>query len=241
MWQNSTMKKRILIVEDDAALARVLRDNLTFEGFDAQCASDAPAAIERFKEFSPDLVVLDIMLPGGDGFELCGFMRQRGQAAVIILTARSQKVDKLRGLSLGADDYVTKPFDLEELLARIKVVLARARPSIEQLSLGTVTIDFLALRASQGSRVVHLSYREFDVLRYLAERRGHVVSRKELLSQIWSYAEMPITRSVDHAIARLRKKIEPDPHHPRFIHTIHGDGYCLTPEGRVEFQPARPA
>ncbi len=233
------MKKRILIVEDDAALARVLRDNLTFEGFDAECASDAPAAIERFKEFSPDLVVLDIMLPGGDGFELCGFMRQRGRAAVIILTARSQKVDKLRGLALGADDYVTKPFDLEELLARIKVVLARARPSIEELSLGTVTIDFQTLRALQGNRVMHLSYREFDVLRYLAERQGHVVSRKELLSQIWSYPDMPITRSVDHAIARLRKKIEPDPHHPRFIHTVHGDGYCLTPEGRVAFQPSR--
>jgi DNA-binding response OmpR family regulator len=107
------------------------------------------------------------------------------------------------------------------------------------LSLGTVTIDFLTLRAVQGNRVMHLSYREFDVLRYLAERRGHVVSRKELLSQIWSYPDTPITRSVDHAIARLRKKIEPDPHHPRFIHTVHGDGYCLTPEGHVAFQPSR--
>jgi two-component system, OmpR family, response regulator len=229
------MKKRILVVEDDAALARVLRDNLMFEGFQVECAADAHAAVEQSKEFSPDLVVLDIMLPDGNGFDLCGYLRRGGDTAVIMLSARSQKADKLRGLTLGADDYVTKPFDLEELLARIKVVLRRARPSIEQLSMGAVTIDFRTLSATQGTRPMHLSYREFDMLRYLAERQGHVVSRSELLSQIWSYADMPITRSVDHAIARLRKKIEPDRHHPRFIHTVHGDGYCLTPEGRGEY------
>jgi two-component system OmpR family response regulator len=231
------MKKRILVVEDDAALARVLRDNLMFEGFQVECAADARAAVEQSKEFSPDLVVLDIMLPDGNGFDLCGFLRRGGATAVIMLSARSQKADKLRGLTLGADDYVTKPFDLEELLARIKVVLRRARPSIERLSMGAVTIDFRTLSATQGTRPMNLSYREFDMLRHLAERQGHVVSRSELLSQIWSYADMPITRSVDHAIARLRKKIEPDPHHPRFIHTVHGDGYCLTPEGRGEFIP----
>jgi DNA-binding response OmpR family regulator len=228
------MKTRILVVEDDAALARVLRDNLSFEGFQVHWAPDARMAIEASKEFTPDLVVLDVMLPDGDGFELCRYLQQGGRTAVIMLSARSQKADKLRGLALGADDYVTKPFDLEELLARIKVVLRRARPVVEQLTLGAVTVDFHALRATDGQREIHLSYREFDVLRYLAERQGHVVSRNELLSQIWSYADMPITRSVDHAIARLRKKIEPDPRHPRFIHTVHGDGYCLTPEGRAE-------
>ena len=228
------MKTRILVVEDDAALARVLRDSLSFEGFQVEWAPDAHRAIEASKEFAPDLVVLDVMLPDGDGFELCRFLQQGGRTPVIMLTARSQKVDKLRGLALGADDYVTKPFDLEELFARIKVVLRRARPSIERLTLGDVTIDFQALRATQGQHEIHMSYREFDVLRYLAERQGRVVSRNELLSQIWSYADMPITRSVDHAIARLRKKIEPDPRHPRFIHTVHGDGYCLTPEGRAE-------
>ena len=233
------MKTRILVVEDDAALARVLRDNLSFEGFQVQWAPDAHMAIEMSKEFAPDLVVLDVMLPDGDGFELCSYLQQGGRTPVIMLSARSQKVDKLRGLALGADDYVTKPFDLEELLARIKVVLRRARPSIEQLTLGAVTIDFQALRATHGKDEIHLSYREFDVLRYLAERQGRVVSRNELLSQIWSYADMPITRSVDHAIARLRKKIEPDPRRPRFIHTVHGDGYCLTPEGHVDFVPAR--
>jgi DNA-binding response OmpR family regulator len=228
------MKTRILVVEDDAALARVLRDNLSFEGFQVHWAPDAHLAIEASKEFAPDLVILDVMLPDGDGFELCSFLRQGGRTPVIMLTARSQKVDKLRGLALGADDYVTKPFDLEELLARVKVVLRRARPTIQQLTLGAVTIDFVALRANDGHQEIHLSYREFDVLRYLAERQGRVVSRNELLSQVWSYADQPITRSVDHAIARLRKKIEPDPRHPRFIHTVHGDGYCLTPEGRSE-------
>jgi two-component system, OmpR family, response regulator len=235
------MNTRILVVEDDAALSRVLRDTLTFEGFDVQCAPDAREAIDTSKTFCPDLVVLDIMLPDGNGFELCGLLRQGGRTAIIILTARSQKVDKLRGLSLGADDYVTKPFDLEELLARIKVVLRRARPAIERLCLGPVTIDFQTLRATHGGRPMQLSYREFDVLHYLAERQGHVVSRNELLSQVWSYAEQPITRSVDHAIARLRKKIELDPHRPRFIHTVHGDGYCLTPEGRSEYSPHSPA
>jgi two-component system OmpR family response regulator len=229
------MKTRILVVEDDAPLARVLRDTLTFEGFDVQCAPDARLAIDISKSFSPDLVVLDIMLPDGNGFDVCGLLRQGGRTAVIILTARSQKVDKLRGLSLGADDYVTKPFDLEELLARVKVVLRRARPAIERLCLGPVTIDFQTLRATHGNRPMQLSYREFDVLHYLAERQGHVVSRHELLSQVWSYADQPITRSVDHAIARLRKKIEADPRRPRFIHTVHGDGYCLTPEGRSDY------
>jgi two-component system OmpR family response regulator len=180
------MKTRILVVEDDGALARVLHDNLSFEGFHVQCAPDAHAALEASKTFSPDLVVLDVMLPDGNGFDLCRNLQRGGRTPVIILTARSMKVDKLRGLALGADDYVTKPFDLEELLARIKVVLRRARPSLKQLTLGGVTIDFEALRATHGDDDIHLSYREFDVLRYLAERRGRVVSRNELLSQIWS-------------------------------------------------------
>jgi DNA-binding response OmpR family regulator len=226
------MKTRILVVEDDAALARVLRDNLTYEGFQVECAADAREASACSKTFTPDLVVLDLMLPDGNGFDLCGHLRQGGRTPIIILTARSHKVDKLRGLELGADDYVTKPFDLEELLARIKVVLRRARPTVDRLALGGVIVDFRTLRATQNGRPLHLSYREFDVLRYLAERQGRVVSRAELLSQIWSYADSPLTRSVDHAIARLRKKIEPNSHRPRFIHTVHGDGYCLTPNGR---------
>jgi two-component system, OmpR family, response regulator VicR len=225
------MKKRILVVEDDASLARVLRDNLRFEGFEVDLAPTAERAIDQMREFTPDLVMLDIMLPGRDGFELLPLLRQRGQAPVIVLTARGQKTDKLKGLALGADDYVTKPFDLDELLARVHAVLRRARPPIDHLMLGRVSIDFRARVAREGARVLHLTHREFELLKYLAERQERVVYRTELLREVWGYPDVPATRSVDHAIARLRKKLELDAHHPRFIQTVHGDGYCLTPDG----------
>jgi DNA-binding response OmpR family regulator len=221
------MKKRILIIEDDAALARVVTDVLVFEGFDVQAVADGDLAIARASEFLPDLVLLDLMLPGRDGFEVCQTLRRGGRTGVIILTARSQKSDKLRGLGLGADDYITKPFDLDELLARIRAVIRRTRSDLDQLTLGTVVIDFAALRATDGTRALHLTRRDFDLLHYLAERSDRVVYRDELLREVWGYPELPNTRSVDHAIARLRKKIEPDPHHPRFVHTVHGDGYQL--------------
>lgn len=226
------MKKRILVVDDDAALARVLKDNLLFEGFEVECVSDGNQVLLRAKTFVPDLVVLDIMLPGTNGFELCGMVRQRGRTPVLILSARGQKADKLRGLNLGADDYITKPFDLEEFLARVKAVMRRARPSTDRLTMGEVEIDFVTHTARLKQLDVHLTHREFELLQYLAERQGHVVHRDELLRELWGYPQIPFTRSVDNAIARLRKKIEPDGHHPRFIHTVHGDGYTLTPEGQ---------
>lgn len=228
------MKKRILIVEDDGPLARVLVDNFTFEGYDVRWIGDGNVAVDALREFAPDLVVLDLMLPGRSGFELCGMLRQGGRTPVIMLTARSQKADKLRGLNLGADDYVTKPFDLAELLARVRAVLRRTGVGVERLELGGVTVDFKSLRATKGAVGVHLTYREFDVLRYLAERPERVVHRNELLREVWGYPDVPNTRSVDHAIARLRRKIEIDPHHPRFIHTVHGDGYCLTLAGQPD-------
>jgi two-component system response regulator VicR len=226
------MKKRILVVEDDAALARVLKDNLVFEGFEVECVADGNLVLPKAKSFAPDLVVLDIMLPGADGFELCGTLRQRGRTPILILTARSQKADKLLGLNLGADDYITKPFDLEEFLARVRAVLRRARPSMDRLTMGAVIIDFVSQTARRGKIDLHLTHREFEILQYLAGRQGHVVHRDELLRELWGYPQTPFTRSVDNAIARLRKKIEPDVHHPRFIHTVHGDGYSLTPEGQ---------
>jgi DNA-binding response OmpR family regulator len=225
------MPDRILIVEDDAALARVLCDNFTFEGFQVRGVTDGRAAIEAAGSFSPNLIVLDVMLPDTSGFELCGLLRQGGKVPIIMLTARSQKADKLQGLNLGADDYVTKPFDLEELIARVHAVLRRAHPMRGQLILGAVTVDFAALEAVRGTELLRLSHREFEVLRYLADRAERVVSRAELLREVWGYPDMPATRSVDHAIARLRKKIEHDPHQPQFIHTVHGDGYCLTLDG----------
>ncbi len=225
------MKKRILVVEDDPALTRVLRDNLTFAGFEVECVGDGDQAVAMARAAAPDLILLDVMLPGRSGFELCGVLRQGGRTPIIMLTARSQKADKVRGLDLGADDYVTKPFHVEELLARIQAVLRRMRPVVERLQFGDIVVDLGRLRAWASGCEFHLTHREFEVLRYLAERRGRVVSRDELLREIWGYLDMPNTRSVDHAIARLRKKIESDPHHPRFIHTVHGDGYCLTLEG----------
>ncbi len=224
------MKKRILIVEDDAPLARILRDNFVYDGFEVECVADGNRAIAASRDFAPDLVVLDVMLPGRDGFELVGLLRQGGQTPVIMLTARAQKADKLKGLELGADDYVTKPFDLEELLARIKAVLRRAAPAGTRLVLGDVVIDFTAMQATRRGTDLHLTHREFELLRYLADRASRVVQRSELLRQVWGYPDMPETRSVDHAVARLRKKIEPDHRRPRFIHTVHGDGYCLTTE-----------
>ncbi len=226
------MKKRILVVEDDAALARVLADNLAFEGFDVSCVADCDSAFEKVRTKRPDLILLDLMLPGKTGFELMGMLGSRRRIPVIMLTARVQKSDRLKGLNLGADDYITKPFELEELLARVRAVLRRVSPVVEKLTLGDVAIDFRSMVARRFGRRINLTPREFELLRYLAERQEQVVSRNELLHEVWGYPDEPHTRSVDHAIARLRKKIEPDTHHPLFIHTIHGDGYCLTPRGQ---------
>ncbi len=221
-------KKRILVVEDDAALARVLADSLTFAGFDADRAGDAHTALRRARASAPDLVLLDVVLPGCDGVELCRLIRRGGATPVIMLTARNEKADKLRGLEAGADDYITKPFDFDELRARIWAVLRRARIMVERLRLGRVTIDFTTLTAVDGARKIHLTQREFDLLSYLAERKGRVVHRGELLREVWGFLDQPTTRAVDYAVKRLRAKVEPNPHAPVFIHTVHGDGYSLT-------------
>ncbi len=221
-------KKRVLLVEDDPVLTRVLSDNLTYEGFDVRCVADGLLATSAAREFAPDLVLLDINLPGRSGFELTKAWRQAGRTPIILLTAKVQKSDKVLGLQLGADDYITKPFDLEELLARIRAVLRRARPTVQRLALGEVTIDFDSFEAWRGSKRLDLSHREFEILQYFAERPGTIVSRDELLRTIWGYSDEATTRAGDHAIARLRKKVEDNPHRPRFIHTAHGDGYCLS-------------
>jgi DNA-binding response OmpR family regulator len=228
------VSERILVVEDDPTLRRILCDNLVFEGYRVEAVSDGKSALAHVRASVPDLVILDLTLPDVDGLELCPVLRQTGKVPIIILSARGQKVDKLRGLKLGADDYITKPFDLQELLARISAVLRRSHPALERLSIGRLVIDFRTQRASCGDAPVHLTHREFELLRYLAERRDKVVHREELLKEVWGYMDTNVTtRSVDHAIVRLRKKIEPDPHHPDFFRTVHGDGYCLS-AARVE-------
>jgi DNA-binding response OmpR family regulator len=224
------MKKRVLVVEDDSNLSALLRENLVFEGFDVEYEADGDLVLGRAKRFMPDLIVLDITLPNVNGFELCRALRRHGATPILIVSARTQKADKLRGLHLGADDYLTKPFDLDEFLARVNAILRRTRPAADELVLGDIKIDFILRTAMQGTKEVHLTHREFEVLKYLAERPGQVVPREELLQELWEYPDVALTRSVDHAIARLRKKVEPDPERPRFIHTAVGSGNSLTAE-----------
>jgi two-component system response regulator VicR len=228
------MTMRILIVDDDVALARVLRDNLVVEGFEVSCVTDGDRAITSIREHAVDLVVLDVMLPGRDGFALCEVLSQCGRTPIIFLTARGHRADKLKGLKLGADDYMTKPFDLEEFLARVHAVIRRAWPTVGHVALGSVTIDFRSQTAVRGDTPLHLTHQEFMVLKYLAERHDKVVDRDELLRVFWGYPDAPETRCVDHAITRLRKKIEPDFHSPRYLHTSYAGGYVLTPDGAAD-------
>lgn len=225
------IKRRVLIAEDNPTISEVLADNLAFEGFEVRCVDDGRAAVRAAADFLPDLVILDIMLPGMDGLEVCRELRPRPHMAIMMLTALGDKDDRIRGLNLGADDYVTKPFHLEEVIARVRAVLRRTHPDVEQLVLGRTTIDFVRLRAFDEGEEISLTNQEFELLHYLATRQGTTIHRDELLLKVWHYPSAPLTRLVDRAIARLRSKIEMDPHHPRFIHTVHGEGYCLTPEG----------
>lgn len=223
---------RILVVEDDASIAHVLRDSLVFEGFSVKCVNDGREVFSHFQRFHPHLVLLDLTLPGVDGLELCKTLSALSdRPSIIMLTARSQNEDKVRGLRLGADDYITKPFAFNELLARVHAVLRRAHPFVDQLRLNDETIvDFRHSRIIRNDIEVNVSEREFELLRCLAERAGQTVTRVELLHVVWGYRDMPLTRLVDGAIVRLRRKIESDPHKPRIIRTVHGDGYSLRPE-----------
>ena len=227
------MATRILVVEDDPIFRCVVRDNLIFDGYQVDTVADAGTALSRARTFAPDLILLDLTLPDGDGLALCPQLRRGSKVPIIILSARGQKVEKIRGLKLGADDYITKPIDMDELLARIRAVLRRAHPTINLILVGRLLVDFPRQRATCGASPVRLTHREFELLRYLAERRDRVVHRDELLREVWGYLDGTVmTRAVDQMIARLRKKIEPDPHHPEFLRTAHRDGYCLSVEER---------
>jgi two-component system response regulator VicR len=223
------MAHRILVIEDDPTLRLVLQDNFRSEQYDVDVAADGVSAVRSMQAATPDLIVLDLTLPDTDGLDLLPVLRQAGQIPIIVLTARTQQAEKVKGLALGADDYMTKPFDPEELLARVRAVLRRARPSISRIRLGEIDVDLRNKRASAGKREIPLTHREFELLSYLAEHRDVVVRRGELLRAIWGYLDTDIsTRTVDFAIARLRRKLEVDHHHPQFIRTAHGDGYCLS-------------
>lgn len=228
------MRSRVLIVDDDEVLSQVVDHYLRHEGFDVKCVGNRRDAFEAVRTFNPDIALLDVMLPGDNGLEICTAWSRERRFPVIMMTARDRKDDELKGFDAGADDYVMKPFDLDRLVARIHAVLRRTRPQTAKLRLGPVLIDFSALTAQHGDRAIDLTHREFELLRYLADRANTVVHRDELLREVWGYRDDPVTRSVDKAILRLRKKIERDPRRPAFIHTAHGDGYCLV-------MPAEPA
>ena len=220
---------RILVVEDDREIAKLLIDTLTAHGFAVRWAKRAAEATAEYREFAPDLVLLEITLPDRSGFDLCGMFRQAGRP-VIIVSALNQRKDKLRGLELGADDYVTKPFDIDELVARIQAVLRRASHDTDAIRLGDLHVDFKRMKATGPQGPVHLTSREFRVLQYLWTHQHRTVFRHQLLLDVWGVIDGSSTRAVDFAIRRLRQKIERDPRNPQFIRTIRGDGYCLTPE-----------
>ncbi len=224
--------RKVLIVEDDQAMAVALRDGFTYEGYAVQVARDGSAGLRLAQEKGLDLVILDVMLPRLSGLDVCRQLRGAGnQTPIIMLTARGQEIDKVLGLKTGADDYVTKPFSFLELMARVEAVLRRAaRPSeqIETVEFGDVEINFKTFEAAKNGQSVELSPREFKMMKYFVEHRGEVVSRDQLLDHVWGYDGLPLTRTVDMHIAKLRQKIEDTPSDPRHIITVHRVGYKFT-------------
>jgi len=219
---------RILIVDDEPEMVRGLEDNLRYEGYQTVAAPDGRRGLALALSEAPDLILLDVMMPGMSGWDLCRELRRRGlDVPVIMLTARGEAVDRVQGLELGADDYVTKPFSLRELMARIRAVLRRPGPrqKFEEFAFGDVRVHLRARQAFKGGREVRLTRKEFDLLRYLIEHPGEVITRDRLLDEVWGYEQFPTTRTVDTHILRLRQKFEDDPERPTHILTAHGQGY----------------
>jgi two-component system alkaline phosphatase synthesis response regulator PhoP len=220
--------KRVLLVEDEPGLVITLADRLSREGYDVQTTGDGESALERGASERFDLVILDVMLPQLTGFDVLREWRRRGvDVPVIMLTARGQVVDKVLGLKLGADDYVTKPFEMIELLARIEAKLRRSERTSTAAGhqFGDIRVDFRKAEVTRAGALLDLSAREFQLLRYFIEHRGATLTREELINEVWGYHAMPSTRTVDVHVAWLRQKIEANPRHPQFILTMHGMGY----------------
>jgi DNA-binding response OmpR family regulator len=218
--------ERILIVEDELDLLRGLELNLKAEGYGVLTASRGDTAVEQALRERPDLVLLDIMLPGINGFDVCRELRKKGfDAPIVMLTAKAEEVDRVVGLEIGADDYVTKPFGIRELLARIRARL-RKHPADSKLRFGKAEVDFTRHEACYNGKRVELTGKEFEVLRLLAQHRGEIVTRDRLLEEVWGYDTYPTTRTVDNHILRLRQKLE-DKSNPRHILSIYGEGYKL--------------
>lgn len=223
---------KIFVADDELNMRKGLQDNLEFEGYEVEIAADGDEALEKIKKSTYDLIILDVMMPKMSGFDVCKTARKIGiETPIILLTAKGEEIDKVLGLELGADDYVTKPFSLRELLARIKAIMRRSENKITKEGIfekiGSLNVNFSAYSANSNGREMSMSHKEFEILNYLWKKRNSTVSRDDLLNEVWGYEESPTTRTVDNFILRLRQKIERDPNNPKIILTVHGVGYKL--------------
>jgi DNA-binding response OmpR family regulator len=226
------MSRKILIVEDEPSMSQGLRDNLEFEGYEVDLADNGAAGLKLILSNTYDLVVMDVMMPEMSGLDVCKKIREVGIGVpVILLTAKSEEIDKVLGLEFGADDYITKPFSLRELLARIKAVLRRNAPvigkEIGSCKIGKMTFNFASYQAQDSNGSVKMSHKEYAILKYLFQHKNEIISRNDLLENVWGYEETPTTRTVDNFIVKLRHKIEDDANAPKIIVTVHGTGYTL--------------
>ena len=223
------MKHTILIIEDDTSILRGIKDNLEFEGYDVVTAMEGHKGLDLSLKSRIDLLLLDLMLPGLNGFEICRKVKkEKPELPIIMITARGGEMDKVLGLDMGADDYITKPFSLPELLARIRALLRRTHrldQSMDDLKFGEVHIDFIKRKATVRKREIHLSKKEFEIMKYFMSRTGEAVHRNELLEEVWEYDALPTTRTIDNFILSLRKKMEIDPSKPKHILSVRGIGY----------------
>lgn len=224
------MKGKILIIEDEEDIVKGLTINLKDEGYEVDWAPDGETGLSKALEETPDLIILDIMLPEMDGLEVCRELRKKDiDIPILMLTAKNEEIDRVVGLEIGADDYIIKPFSIRELLARIKVHLRRVKrveKSVQNsYSFGDVEIDFIHYKIRRKGKESDATSLEIKILKYLIEHRGQVVSRDDLLNDVWGYDNYPTTRTIDNHILKIRKKIEEDPVHPRYIHSVYGGGY----------------
>lgn len=224
------MNEKILIIEDEEDLVKGLKLNLADEGYDLDWAFDGKEGLRKALDETPDLIILDLMLPEMDGLEVCRELRQKNIVVpIIMLTAKGEEIDKVVGLEIGADDYITKPFSIRELIARIKAQLRRANREEKALpqiySFGDVEIDFAHFKVRRKGQEFELTSLELDIMKYFIAHRGEVVSRNDLLDKIWGYDSYPTTRTIDNHILKLRKKIEEDPAHPQYIRSVYAEGY----------------